>query len=161
CHTGHDMAHLAGADTVVVSAAIPAGSPELVAARARGLQVLTRADLLALVSVDHRTVVVTGTHGKTTTAAMLSAALQHWRADPSFALGSVVNEPGATAHHGSGPFFVMEADDQGLTVDPSARPEVVVMAGLDHDPPSIGFPVRQDDVDRWSERPHSGGLLLV
>ena len=66
---------------------------------------------LASVMVGRRAVAVAGTHGKTTTTSMLTVALQHCGADPSFAIGGNLNESGANAHNGSGDVFVAEADE--------------------------------------------------
>ena len=108
---GHDGEHLGDADTVVVSSAIRELNPELVAARGRGLRVLPRAAALASVMAGRRAVAVAGTHGKTTTTSLLTVALQHCGADPSFAIGGHLNESGANAHNGSGDTFVAEADE--------------------------------------------------
>ena len=70
-----------------------------------------RAAALAAVMVGRRGVAVAGTHGKTTTTSMLTVALQHCGADPSFAIGGNLNESGANAHDGSGDVFVAEADE--------------------------------------------------
>ena len=110
-HVGHDAEHLGQAETVVVSSAIRPGNPELVAARERGLRVLPRAAALASVMAGRRAVAVAGTHGKTTTTSLLTVALQHCGADPSFAIGGHLNESGANAHNGSGDTFVAEADE--------------------------------------------------
>ena len=108
---GHDPAHLVGVDTVVVSSAIRTTNPEVVEAHRLGLTVLPRAAALASVMVGRRGVAVAGTHGKTTTTSMLTVALQHCGADPSFAIGGSLNESGANAHDGSGTVFVAEADE--------------------------------------------------
>ncbi len=108
---GHDAANVAGADTLVVSTAIKASNPELVAARAAGLRVMGRAEALATLMAGYRGVAVAGTHGKTTTTSMLTVALQHCGADPSFAIGSELNESGSNAHLGTGEEFVAEADE--------------------------------------------------
>jgi UDP-N-acetylmuramate--alanine ligase len=108
---GHDAAHLDGADTVVVSTAIRERNPELRAARERGLRVIPRAAALASVMTGSTGIAVAGTHGKTTTTSMLTVALQHCGADPSFVIGGDLNEPGSGAHHGSGALFVAEADE--------------------------------------------------
>ncbi len=110
-HVGHDGSNVASADTVVVSTAIKESNPELVEARRRGLRVLPRAAALAAVMVGRRGVAVSGTHGKTTTTSMLTRALQHCGADPSFAIGADLNEPGSNAHDGTGDVFVAEADE--------------------------------------------------
>ncbi len=110
-HVGHDPAHVAEADTVVVSTAIRESNPELEAARASGVRVLKRAEALAELLVGYRAVAVAGTHGKTTTTSMLTVAAQHCGVDPSFAIGGDLNEAGSNAHHGSGDLFVVEADE--------------------------------------------------
>jgi UDP-N-acetylmuramate--alanine ligase len=108
---GHAPDNLGDADTVVVSTAIRADNPELVAARARGLAVLPRAVALAAVMAGRRSVAVAGTHGKTSTTSMLTVAVQACGADPSFAIGGDLNESGSNAHAGEGDVFVAEADE--------------------------------------------------
>ena len=110
-HVGHASEHVGAADTVVVSTAIRATNPELVEAYRLGLRVLHRAGALASVMAGRRAVAVAGTHGKTTTTSLLTVALQHCGADPSFAIGGNLNESGANAHNGSGDVFVAEADE--------------------------------------------------
>ena len=110
---GHDVDYLASGmvDTVVISTAIPAANPELVEARKRGLVVLSRAEALAAVMSGFRPIAVSGTHGKTTTTSMVTVALQNCGVDPSFVIGSELNESGANAHLGTGDAFVVEADE--------------------------------------------------
>ena len=108
---GHDPAHLADADTVVVSTAIRHDNPELSAARERGLRVLPRAVALAAVMAGRRSIAVAGTHGKTSTTSMLTVAVQACGVDPSFAIGGDLNESGSNAHAGEGDVFVAEADE--------------------------------------------------
>lgn len=108
---GHDGSQLGDADTLVFSTAIPPSNPERVAAAARGIPELTRAQALSCVMTGFRGVAVSGTHGKTTTTSMLTVALQQCGADPSFVIGSELNETGSNAHLGSGDVFVVEADE--------------------------------------------------
>lgn len=110
---GHDVHYLASGtvDTVVISTAIPAANPELVEARKRGLVVLSRAEALAAVMSGFRPIAVSGTHGKTTTTSMVTVALQNCGVDPSFVIGSELNDSGANAHLGTGDAFVVEADE--------------------------------------------------
>ncbi len=110
-HVGHAAEQIAGADTIIASTAIKQENPELVAARAAGLRVMGRAEALATLMAGYRGVAVAGTHGKTTTTSMLTVALQHCGADPSFAIGSELNESGSNAHLGTGEEFVAEADE--------------------------------------------------
>lgn len=108
---GHHTANLGDPTCVVVSTAIRADNPELVAARARGIPVVHRAQALAYLMRDRRAVAVAGTHGKTTTTSMLSVAFQQLGLDPSYAIGGELGEPGSNAYHGSGDLFVAEADE--------------------------------------------------
>lgn len=110
-HVGHAAEYLHGVDQVVVSTAIPESNVELQAARAAGIPVLSRAKALASLMADARTVAVAGTHGKTTTTSMLTIALQDCGADPSYVIGSELNESGSNAHLGTGDIFVAESDE--------------------------------------------------
>jgi UDP-N-acetylmuramate--alanine ligase len=132
-HVGHATGHVGDVDTVVVSTAIRASNPELVEARARGLRVVHRAGALASVMVGRRAVAVAGTHGKTTTTSLLTVAIQHCGADPSFAIGGNLNESGANAHNGSGDVFVAEADESdGSFLQYSPHAAVVTNVEPDH-----------------------------
>ncbi|HJR39872.1 MAG TPA: UDP-N-acetylmuramate--L-alanine ligase [Nocardioidaceae bacterium] len=111
CHVGHDAAHVRDVDTVVVSTAVREDNPEVVEAVRQGLRLLPRSAALESVMQGRRVVAVAGTHGKTTTTSLLTVALQHCGADPSFAIGGELNESGANAHDGSGDLFVAEADE--------------------------------------------------
>ena len=108
---GHDAALVADIDTLIVSTAIPEANVERTAARDRGIRELSRAEALAAVMAGSLGVAVAGTHGKTTTTSMLTVALQHCGVDPSFAIGSELNESGSNAHLGTGEVFVVEADE--------------------------------------------------
>jgi UDP-N-acetylmuramate--alanine ligase len=108
---GHDAQHCKGADTLVVSTAIPKLHPEVTAAAESQMPVLSRAQALAAVMLGSEGVAVSGTHGKTTTTSMITVTLQHCGVDPSFVIGSELNETGSNAHLGSGNYFVVEADE--------------------------------------------------
>jgi UDP-N-acetylmuramate--alanine ligase len=110
-HLGYDAAHVAGAATVVVSTATKDANPELVAAREAGVPVVHRSAALAALLEGYRAVAVAGTHGKTTTTAMLVAALQAAGVDPSYAVGGELPTGAPNGHHGGGDVFVVEADE--------------------------------------------------
>jgi UDP-N-acetylmuramate--alanine ligase len=131
-HVGHDPAHVAGADTVVVSSAVREDNVELVAARAAGLRVLHRAQALASTMAGSRRVAVAGANGKTTTTSLVTVALQACGVDPSFAVGGELAKQGTNAHHGSGDIFVVEADesDSSFLV---YRPHVAVVTSVQPD----------------------------
>jgi UDP-N-acetylmuramate--alanine ligase len=111
CHVGHAAEHVRDADTVVVSTAVREDNPEVVEAGRLGLRLLPRSAALESVMRGRRVIAVAGTHGKTTTTSMLTVALQHCGADPSFAIGGELNESGSNAHDGTGDLFVAEADE--------------------------------------------------
>ena len=136
-HIGHHPEYLGSgptaARTVVVSTAIPDTNVELAEARRRDLVVLSRAEALVEVMRGQRGIAVAGTHGKTTTTSMLTVALQHAGADPSFAIGSELNETGSNAHLGSGDFFVVEADESdGTFLQLEAEAAIVTNVEADH-----------------------------
>lgn len=110
-YVGHDADHLGTPVAVVTSTAITEDNPELALARSQGIPVLHRSEALAHIMSGDRAVAVAGTHGKTTTTSMLTVALQHCGAEPSFAIGGELHETGAYAHRGSGDVFVTEADE--------------------------------------------------
>ena len=108
---GHRAENVGDANVVVVSSAIPGGNPELRAARERGVVVLQRAQLLAILMRERRGIAVAGTHGKTTTTSMIAVILQGAGLDPTFLIGGDLNEQGTNAHHGTGEWLVAEADE--------------------------------------------------
>ena len=132
-HVGHSPEHVDQVDSVVVSTAIPVDSSEVLAARASGLPVHSRGTALGRLVAGYRTVAVAGTHGKTTTTSMLTVALQGCGADPSFAIGSELNESGYNAHLGTGAEFVVEADESdGSFLQLPATAAIVTNVEPDH-----------------------------
>ncbi|MSZ41946.1 MAG: UDP-N-acetylmuramate--L-alanine ligase [Actinobacteria bacterium] len=130
---GHSGDWLKGVDTLVFSSAIPATNPERLAAAELGVTEMNRAEALVAVMAGSRGVAVAGTHGKTTTTSMLTVALQSCGADPSFAIGSELNETGANAHLGSGEIFVVEADESdGAFLHLDAVAGIVTNVEADH-----------------------------
>ena len=110
-HVGHRAENVAGADTVVVSTAVREDNPEVVAAQAAGIRLWPRSAGLASLMAGRRTTAVAGTHGKTTTTAMLTCALLEAGVDPSFAIGAEVARLGTNARLGRGDDLVVEADE--------------------------------------------------
>ncbi|GAA3775664.1 UDP-N-acetylmuramate--L-alanine ligase [Plantactinospora mayteni] len=131
-HMSHAPTNLDGVDTVVYSTAIPQDHLELVAARERGLRVLHRSEALAAAMTGRRTIAVAGTHGKTTTTSMVTLILQHAGQDPSFVIGGEISEVGSNAHHGSGEYFVAEADESDRSFL-LYRPYVSIITNIDED----------------------------
>ena len=133
CHVGHAADQVRDADTLVVSTAVREDNPEVVEARERGLRILPRSAALESVMRGRRVIAVAGTHGKTTTTSLLTVALQHCGADPSFAIGGDLNESGSNAHDGSGELFVAEADESdGAFLVYSPHGAIVTNVEADH-----------------------------
>jgi UDP-N-acetylmuramate--alanine ligase len=130
---GHDAAHVAGADTVVVSTAVRDDNPEYVEAVRRGLVVLPRSAAVAAVMAGRSVLAVAGTHGKTTTTSLLTVALQAAGADPTYAIGGDLAQTGTNAAEGTGELFVAEADESDgafLVYEPHAA--IVTNVEADH-----------------------------
>ncbi len=112
---GHDGANVNGADVLVVSSAIKRDNPELVAARARRLPVVRRAEMLAELMRLKSCVAVAGTHGKTTTTSMVACLLDAGNFDPTVINGGIINAYGTNARLGAGDWMVVEADESDGT----------------------------------------------
>jgi UDP-N-acetylmuramate--alanine ligase len=130
---GHDATNISGAMQVIVSSAIPDTNPELVAARSAGLPVLTRGQALADVLTGGRSIVVAGTHGKTTTTSMIVTILRASGVDPTYLVGAGLNDVGTNARSGRGELAVAESDESDgsfLLLEPSIS--VVTNVEPDH-----------------------------
>src|SRR6187431_2763990 len=108
---GHKAENIDGADVVVVSSAIKRDNPELVAARAKRLPVVRRAEMLAELMRLKSCVAVAGTHGKTTTTSMVATLLDAGGFDPTVINGGIINAYGTNARLGAGDWMVVEADE--------------------------------------------------
>ncbi|OUM45428.1 UDP-N-acetylmuramate--L-alanine ligase [Arthrobacter agilis] len=132
-HVGHHAAAVPDRGTVVVSSAIRPTNPELVEATRRGLPVLHRSQALAAAMTGRRTIAVAGTHGKTTTTAMITVLLRQAGLAPSFAIGGDVAALGVNAAWDTGEVFVAEADESdGSFLNYSPQIAVVTNAEADH-----------------------------
>ncbi|WP_289041513.1 UDP-N-acetylmuramate--L-alanine ligase [uncultured Aliiroseovarius sp.] len=112
---GQNAENLANAEVVVISSAIKPGNPELDAARARGLPVVRRAEMLAELMRLKSNIAVAGTHGKTTTTTMVAELLVHGGIDPTVINGGVIHAYGSNARMGQGEWMVVEADESDGT----------------------------------------------
>ena len=110
-HQGHDAKNLRDADAVVVSTAVKADNPEVVAARERRIPIVPRAVMLAELMRLRQGIAVAGTHGKTTTTSLVTTVLAKGGYDPTFVIGGRLNSSGANARLGTGEFIVAEADE--------------------------------------------------
>ncbi len=130
---GHDPAHVESVTALVVTSAVPAGHPELRAARARGIPVFKRSVALGDWVNDGRVVGIAGTHGKTTTTAMATHVLEHAGIDPTGVVGGEVRGWGGNLRPGGSDVFVVEADEYDrsfLDLDPGVA--VVTNVEADH-----------------------------
>ncbi|MGA8156954.1 MAG: UDP-N-acetylmuramate--L-alanine ligase [Rhodoplanes sp.] len=112
---GHAAENIEGADVVVVSSAIKRDNPELVAARAKRLPVVRRAEMLAELMRLKSCVAVAGTHGKTTTTSLVASLLDAGGFDPTVINGGIINAYGTNARLGEGDWMVVEADESDGT----------------------------------------------
>jgi len=108
---GQEAGNIAGAGVLVVSTAIRPDNPELLAARAAGLPVVRRAEMLAELMRLRSTVSVAGTHGKTTTTTMVATLLDAGGLEPTVINGGVIHAYGSNARAGAGEWMVVEADE--------------------------------------------------
>ena len=112
---GHKAENVDGADVVVVSSAIKPDNPELIAARAKRLPVVRRAEMLAELMRLKSCVAIAGTHGKTTTTSMVATLLDSGGFDPTVINGGIINAYGTNARLGAGDWMVVEADESDGT----------------------------------------------
>jgi len=131
-HVGHDPGHVDGAKALVVTSAVPGDHPELVRARQAGIPVLKRAEALGAVVNRGRVVAIAGTHGKTSTTAMVTAVLEAAGMDPTGFVGGSVPGWNGNLRMGGSDLYVVEADEYDrsfLTLEP----DVAVVTNLEAD----------------------------
>ena len=133
-YASHQAENIQGAGLVVISSAVPVDNPEWSAAVARKIPVVKRDALLGAMMQNHEGIAVAGTAGKTTTTAMLAYCLSELGCDPTFIVGGVLANYETNAHAGSGPYFVVEADEYdrmflGLT------PKHAIITNIEFDHP--------------------------
>jgi UDP-N-acetylmuramate--alanine ligase len=160
---GHSPENIAGADFVIRSSAIPDNHIEVLAARDAGIPVLKRAEFLPQLLVGKRVIAVAGTHGKTTTTAMVAWMLSTLGVDPSFVVGGVVENLGVNATAGNGPFFVIEADEYDRMFV-GIKPEIALVTNVEHDHPDC-FPSPENFFQAFVEFAQGinpvGGILIA
>src|SRR5262245_4993279 len=141
-YIGHHPRNVQGADWVVRSSAIPDDNPEVMAAHQAGIPVYKRADFLGKLMEDKVGIAVAGTHGKTTTTAMIALVLTELGRDPSFIVGGVMSNYGVNARAGKGNTFVIEADEYDRMFL-GLKPRIEVITNLEHDHPDC-YPTYED-----------------
>ncbi len=129
---GHVAANVTRADAVVVSTAVRADNPEVVAARAQGIPVVPRALMLAELMRLKQGIAVAGTHGKTTTTSLIASVLAEGGLDPTFVIGGRLLSADANARLGTGEFLVAEADESDASFL-YLTPVLAVVTNIDAD----------------------------
>jgi len=129
---GHKSQHVNGADAVVVSTAVQADNPEVVAARENRIPVVPRALMLAELMRLKQGVAIAGTHGKTTTTSLVASVLAEAGLDPTFVIGGRLNAAGSNARLGAGDFIVVEADESDASFL-HLQPVIAVVTNIDAD----------------------------
>ncbi len=112
---GQKAENIADAEVIVISSAIKTGNPELDEARARGLPIVRRAEMLAELMRMKSNIAVAGTHGKTTTTTMVAALLDGGNFNPTVVNGGIIHAYGSNARVGDGEWMVVEADESDGT----------------------------------------------
>jgi UDP-N-acetylmuramate--alanine ligase len=131
-HRGHDPAHLGDVDGLVVTAAVPENNPELLAAAEKGLPIVHRSEMLGELMRDKWGVAVAGTHGKTTTTAIIGHLLTFAGADPTVIVGGRAHFLGAHARIGESPILVCEADEYDRSFL-ELQPHLAVVTNIEAD----------------------------
>lgn len=129
---GHAASYVQGADLVVVSTAIGDDNPELCHAHSCGIAVVPRAQMLAEIMRQGRSIVVAGTHGKTTTTSLLAAVLRQGDLDPTCIVGGRASVSGSHAQAGSSRYFVAEADESDASFL-CLQPSLAIVTNIDVD----------------------------
>ncbi|MGE0029523.1 MAG: UDP-N-acetylmuramate--L-alanine ligase [Steroidobacteraceae bacterium] len=129
---GHAAGQVAGADVVVVSTAVAAGNPELVAAQDARIPVVRRAEMLAELMRFRQGIAVAGTHGKTTTTSLVASVLAEGGLDPTFVIGGQLKSAGANAKLGTGRYLVAEADESDASFL-HLQPVIAIVTNVDND----------------------------
>ncbi len=141
-YVGHHPRNISGADLVIRSSAVGDDNPEVEAAKRAGIPVYKRSDFLGQLMAEKTGIAVAGTHGKTTTTAMIAWALYAMERDPSFIVGGTLNNLKVNAHAGKGDLFVIEADEYDRMFL-GLKPRIEVITNLEHDHPDI-YPKFED-----------------
>jgi UDP-N-acetylmuramate--alanine ligase len=159
---GHDPSHVQGADLVIRSSAIPDDNPEVQAAITAHIPVQKRSEYLGQFMAGHTGIAVAGTHGKTTTTAMLAWTLVSLGQDPSYIIGGVSKNLGSNAHAGKGNIFIIEADEYDRMFL-GLQPAMILVTNVEYDHPDC-YPTPVDYYQAFVDFVHllkPGGMLIT
>ncbi len=141
-YIGHRPENIRGANLVIRSSAVSEDNVEVAAARAAGIPVLRREDFLSHLTAGKKVIAVSGTHGKTTTTALLAWILSDIDQDPSYVIGGLSINLGVNAHAGRGDYFVIEADEYDRMFL-GLKPLISIVTNVEHDHPDC-YPTEED-----------------
>ncbi|MCJ7622774.1 MAG: UDP-N-acetylmuramate--L-alanine ligase [Anaerolineaceae bacterium] len=146
---GHDALNVSNADLVIRSSAIPDDNPEILASLRQDIPVYKRSEFLADFIKDQLSIAISGTHGKTTTTAMIAWTLMKMGHDPSFIIGGVSKNLKYNAHAGKSKLFVIEADEYDRMFL-GLKPDIMVLTNIDYDHPDY-FLSQEDYYEAFNE----------
>lgn len=129
---GHQASNVKGADVIVVSSAIKADNPELVAATEQFIPLVRRAEMLAELMRFRHGVAIAGTHGKTTTTSLIASIFAEADLDPTFVIGGLLNSAGTNARLGTSKYLIAEADESDASFL-HLQPMVSVVTNIEAD----------------------------
>ncbi len=159
---GHRADNILGADLIIRSSAIPDTNAEILAALESGIPIYKRADFLGELMAGKKAIAIAGTHGKTTTTAMISWILTTLGQDPSYIIGGVSKNLRQNAHSGEGELFVIEADEYDYMFL-GLQPQIAIVTNIEHDHPDV-YPTEevffQAFID-FANRINDGGVLIA
>jgi UDP-N-acetylmuramate--alanine ligase len=158
---GHKGENVHGADIVLISSAVPGDNPEVQEARRLGIPVFKRAEFLGWLTQGYKVIAVAGTHGKSTTTAMVAWILERAGFSPSYIVGGIMANSGLNARHGQGPYFVIEADEYDRTFL-GLRPFLALVTALEMDHPDCypDLEAMKEAFEEFLGRVEPGGYIL-
>ena len=161
-YIGHDAANLGDADRVVYTGALAPDNPEVLEAERRGLSLVKRAQLLGELMDTRQGIAVGGTHGKTTTSAMIAWVLAISGHDPSYMVGGTIRGLGAGGHWGAGDILVAEADEYDRSFL-HLRPQIALIANIESDHLEYygSYDAIREAFGQFARSVREGGLLLL
>lgn len=160
--SGHDARNIAGADLIVVTSAAQASNPEVAAAHLQQIPTQKRREFLREVTRGYDVIAVAGSHGKTTTTAMIAKILESAGQDPTVVVGGVVPDWRTNARTGSSKWFVIEADEYDYAFL-GLEPKITVLTNVDYDHPDL-FPTRAAYATAFADflkQTRTDGVIIV
>jgi UDP-N-acetylmuramate--alanine ligase len=160
-YEGHAAENITGAQLVLITSAAQADNPEIVAAEAVRIPVLKRRDALGAITAGYDVIAVAGTHGKTTTSALITHLLMATGHDPTYIIGGTLLNTGSNAGVGKSQWFVIEADEYDYMFL-GLQPKIAVITNIEHDHPDM-FPGLEDVLNafrQFAERIRPDGMLV-